>query len=245
MEGEIPRAGLTGLALLLASTSFIAAPALAQRPTPLPLPPLGGHIEIGPRGNLIMITYGPDQKPIVTVLLWAALLRGLLTAKDQLAPVDAASTTIGSQATILASGLALSTATPSSTSFSDPSGGAAILAGDNVANDGLIEAQLGSVVLAGTRTVTLDFTGDGMLSFAAGTAPAGSARAGTVLLTAAAAKNVLDNVINTSGIIEATSAANVNGSIVFTASSSDMVMSGTLDASGKSAAEEAVKFARQ
>ena len=39
-----------------------------------------------------------------------------------------------------------------------------------------------------------------------------------MLLTAAAAKSVLDNVINTSGIIEATSVANVNGKIVLVAS---------------------------
>ncbi len=39
-----------------------------------------------------------------------------------------------------------------------------------------------------------------------------------MLLTAQAAKGVIDNVINTSGIVEATSVASVNGQIVLSAS---------------------------
>ena len=106
------------------------------------------------------------------------------------------------------------------------SGGSAVLSGAQVTNQGLIEAQLGSVVLAGAKTFTVDFQGDKLLSFqvtgavdqrptAADGAPAKalvtnagtvSAAGGTVLLTARAAKNIIDNVINSTGIVEATSA---------------------------------------
>ena len=86
-------------------------------------------------------------------------------------------------------------------------------------------------MLAGTETFTLDFAVDGLSRFAAATAPVANVPAGTtalvenggtidapggtVLLTAAAAKGVLDNVINTSGIIEATSVANVEARSTF------------------------------
>ncbi|HEY6477009.1 MAG TPA: filamentous hemagglutinin N-terminal domain-containing protein, partial [Polyangia bacterium] len=131
-------------------------------------------------------------------------------------------------------------------------GGSAILAGDAVKNDGVITAALGTVVLGAAKTYTVDFTGDGLLRFAV-TAPVDqvapgtkalvensgtlSAPGGTVLLTGAAAKGVIDNVINTSGIIEATSVASVNGQIVLSGTGGGTLVSGTLDASGKGAGE--------
>ena len=131
-------------------------------------------------------------------------------------------------------------------------GGAAILAGERVKNDGVIAAEFGTVVLAGAKTYTVDFAGDGLLKFAVTTPvdalPAGarslvensgtiSARGGTVLLTAAAAKGVIANVINTSGIIEATSVAAVNGKIVLSGSGGGTEVAGALDASGRGAGE--------
>ncbi len=108
-------------------------------------------------------------------------------------------------------------------------------------------------MLAGAKTYTVDFTGDGMLKFAAITGsvdqvPAGTkslvdnsgtleAPGGLVLMTAQAAKGVLDNVINTSGLVEATTAQNVNGTIVLSATGGAATVSGTLDASGKGAGE--------
>ncbi|MCH3843151.1 hypothetical protein LZC30_09500, partial [Campylobacter jejuni] len=82
------------------------------------------------------------------------------------------------------------------------------------------EAKLGRVALAGAKTVTVDFHGDGLLSFDATSTVnelpkdadgkpvsalvtnAGVIRAdgGTVLLTARAVKGVIDNVVNTDGI---------------------------------------------
>jgi trimeric autotransporter adhesin len=102
--------------------------------------------------------------------------------------------------------------------------------------------------VAGASTYAVDFAGDGLLSFAitSGSAASGtlvdnkgtvSAQGGLVLLTAQAAKSVLDNVINTSGIVEATSAANVNGKIVLSAVDGGTAVSGRLDASGKGAGQ--------
>jgi len=105
------------------------------------------------------------------------------------------------------------------------SGGSVVLAGARVDNQGLIEAQLGTVVLGGAKTFAVDFQGDKLLSFQVTSAvdqrptdangsPANalvtnegtvSASGGTVLITARAAKNIIDNVINSSGIVEATS----------------------------------------
>jgi filamentous hemagglutinin family protein len=44
-------------------------------------------------------------------------------------------------------------------------GGYAVLAGERVDNRGVIEAELGSVVLAGVKTYALDFHGDRLLRF--------------------------------------------------------------------------------
>jgi filamentous hemagglutinin family protein len=138
------------------------------------------------------------------------------------------------------------------------SGGSVVLAGAHVSNEGLIQADLGTVVLGGAKTFAIDFQGDKLLSFQV-TAPVDqapanadgtpvsalvsnsgtiSASGGTVILTARAAKNVIDNVINSSGIIQATSASVVNGEIVLDGGTVGAVtVTGSLDASGKGAGE--------
>jgi filamentous hemagglutinin family protein len=132
-------------------------------------------------------------------------------------------------------------------------GGFAVLAAAAVENTGRIVANGGTVVLAGTPTFAVDFHGDGLLNFAAtglvDRAPAGAAAlvdnsgaidaaGGRVLLTARAARDVLDNVINTSGIVVATTAQMVNGEIVIDGGDNGIVnVSGMLDASGRGAGE--------
>jgi filamentous hemagglutinin family protein len=125
-------------------------------------------------------------------------------------------------------------------------GGSVVLSGSRVANDGLIEADLGQVVLAGTETFSVDFSGDNLLRFAVkgpvatesadplvSNAGKIAAAGGKVLLTARAARDVLDGVINSSGIIEATTASMQNGVIVLDAGpNGSAVISGNLDASG-------------
>ena len=132
-------------------------------------------------------------------------------------------------------------------------GGFAVLAAASVQNTGRIVASGGTVVLAGTRTFTVDFHGDGLLSFAATglveQAPSGAsalvensgvieANGGRVLMTARAARNVLDNVINTTGIVVAQTAQMVNGEIVIDGGDNGIVsVNGLVDASGRGAGE--------
>ncbi|MGE5268201.1 MAG: filamentous hemagglutinin N-terminal domain-containing protein, partial [Thiohalocapsa sp.] len=101
--------------------------------------------------------------------------------------------------------------------------GLAALVGPGVANNGVITARLGKVVLGGAQTYTLDFYGDGLIKFDVGStvgrvplgrdgkplaslvANAGriDAAGGTVLLTADAAAGLLSNVIDMPGTINA------------------------------------------
>src|SRR5712691_10026608 len=101
------------------------------------------------------------------------------------------------------------------------------------ANNGVISAKLGKVVLAGAETYTLDFYGDGLIKFDVGSAvtsvPLGrngkpvtslvsnaglvDAPGGTVLLTADAASGLLSNVIDMPGRISARSVAATSGAV--------------------------------
>ncbi len=96
-----------------------------------------------------------------------------------------------------------------------------------VKNAGLIQANLGKVVLAaGNETATVDLYGDGLVSLAytdkndallsenTGTI---NAQSGKVLMSAAQAKDVVDQVVNMGGVVNATSASLVNGNIVLSA----------------------------
>ena len=130
-------------------------------------------------------------------------------------------------------------------------GGFAVLSAAAVENKGTIVAQGGTVVLAGTPTFTLDFFGDGLLKFAStGTvtqAPTGAnalvdnsgtvqANGGRVLMTARAARDVINNVINVTGIVEARSARIENGEIVIDGGENGTtVVAGRLDVSGNEA----------
>ncbi|ALM84350.1 filamentous hemagglutinin N-terminal domain-containing protein [Bordetella sp. N] len=140
--------------------------------------------------------------------------------------------------------------------------GLAALVAPAVQNSGVIEAKLGKVALAGARTFTVDFQGDGLLSFDAtsvvSNAPkdangkavgalvsnTGVIRAdgGTVLMTARAVKDVVDNVINTDGIVSAKSVGTRNGKIVLSGGDAGSVnVAGTLDVSGANAGEQGGK----
>lgn len=128
------------------------------------------------------------------------------------------------------------------------SGGYAVLSAAAVENDGVIQAKLGSVVLAGATAFTVDFTGDGLLQYAvtqgvnsspgtqtlveqAGTI---TADGGQVLLTARAAKGVIQHVINMDGVIEANGVARtINGKLVVGAITLDGGSSGDIGISGQ------------
>ena len=115
------------------------------------------------------------------------------------------------------------------------SGGFAALVAPGVRNAGTITATLGTVSLAAGNAFTLDFYGDRLITLAVNDQIAGavkdvqtgqtlkslvsnsgklSANGGRVELTAAAARAVVDSVINNTGVIEANSIGTKNGMIV-------------------------------
>ena len=121
------------------------------------------------------------------------------------------------------------------------SGGMVALIGGQVANDGVIRASAGTVALAAAETFTLDFDGDGLLHFAAesvlrqsgGVEQSGEITAETVLLTSRTAEEVLNNVVNLSGVVRAVGASGAGGRILLHAGNSGISrVSGTADASG-------------
>mgnify|MGYP001551398294 FL=1 len=130
-------------------------------------------------------------------------------------------------------------------------GGSIVLAGPVVSNGGLIEADLGTVTLAGTEAFTVDFQGDNLIRFtmaapetsanpqqlAVSNSGKISANGGHVVMTVRAAQSVASSVINNTGMVEANSVHNENGTIVLDAGDGQANVSGTLDASGKDAGQ--------
>jgi len=127
-------------------------------------------------------------------------------------------------------------------------GGYVALLGATVSNEGTIVAKLGTVALAAGNAFTLDVAGDGLLNVAVnqGAVDAlvqngGMIRAdgGQVLLTAQSAGNLLQSAVNNTGVIQAQTVENRNGTIRLLADmqSGTVSASGTLDASGTGAGQ--------
>src|SRR6266540_4638062 len=144
------------------------------------------------------------------------------------------------------------------------SGGFAALVAPGVRNSGTITATLGTVALASGNSFTLDMYGDRLITLSVNDQVASKvidvatgkpltslvtndgrirANGGRVELTAAAARTVVDSVINTSGVIKANSIGHRNGLIVLSAATGaskpqgapaqTIKISGTLSAAGK------------
>src|SRR5438105_1158388 len=144
------------------------------------------------------------------------------------------------------------------------SGGFAALVAPGVRNSGTITATLGTVALVSGNGFTLDLYGDKLITLAVSDYIASNdvdvatgrplkslvtnegkirANGGRVELTAAAARVVVDSVINTSGVIKANSIGRHNGMIVLSAATGaskptgaatqSINISGTLAAAGK------------
>ena len=116
--------------------------------------------------------------------------------------------------------------------------GIAAFVAPHVRNEGVITARLGRVALGAGTGFTLDLYGDGLIKFEAGDeisetlmdasgAPRTalvenegdiSAAGGKVLLTAAAAREVVNQSVNISGVVRAESVHNVNGVITLSGS---------------------------
>jgi filamentous hemagglutinin family protein len=141
-------------------------------------------------------------------------------------------------------------------SITAANGGFAALVAPGVRNSGTISATLGTVTLAAGNTFTLDFYGDRLITLGINDAIAANvidvatgkplkslianegtlkANGGRVELTAAAARQIVDSVINTSGVIEANTIGQNKGMIVL----------GAATASGKpdGAPKQTVKIA--
>ena len=138
-----------------------------------------------------------------------------------------------------------------------PHGYAAFL-GAGVRNEGVVQANLGSVVLASGSGVTLDMRGDDLIGFVVTDAVSGGvvgpsgeslasyvsnsgtlqADGGMVALSARAASDVIKSVVNTDGIIRANTFEERNGEIYLTGGDQGIVsVSGTVDASGTGAGQ--------
>src|SRR5512133_805971 len=127
-------------------------------------------------------------------------------------------------------------------------GGYVALLGANVSNEGVISARLGTVALAAGNAMTLDVAGDGLLNVALNQGLANAlvrngglirADGGQVLLTAQAVGNLLQSVVNNTGVIQAQTIDTRNGAIRLLGDmqSGTVNLSGTLDASGTGAGQ--------
>ena len=131
------------------------------------------------------------------------------------------------------------------------------LVAPHVENNGVIRANMGKVTLASGDTFVYDFNGDKLINVAFSdenttrkqiTKNAGNIQAngGQVLITAGAAREVVDSLVTNTGVIEARSIGTKNGKIVLSASGSNgttksgtatVLNEGTLDVSGVAAGE--------
>jgi filamentous hemagglutinin family protein len=102
------------------------------------------------------------------------------------------------------------------------------LVAPTVENNGVIEARLGKVTLAGTDRVTLDLAGDGLISIDVDNEFNGkvvntgtiTADGGTIVLTASRARNSVENSIVNTGTLRANAVSNRNGRIILSAGGS-------------------------
>lgn len=120
--------------------------------------------------------------------------------------------------------------------------GLAAFVAPTIKNSGRISATAGKVVLASGEKVTLDLYGDKLVEITANDALANAlidnsgtieAAGGLVVLSAQAAKNAVDNVINMNGIIDVSSVSVKGGKIVLGGGKQGTVkVAGTLKADG-------------
>nr|WP_314487130.1 YDG domain-containing protein [uncultured Pseudomonas sp.] len=126
-------------------------------------------------------------------------------------------------------------------------GGYVAFVGNKVENQGTIKTPGGATALGAGSEVTLSFTGDKLVNLQVdkstlqGLAQNGGliqADGGAVVMSAGAKDAVLASVVNNTGIVQARSVQNVNGTIVLGGGAESVVSnSGTLDASGRNPGE--------
>ena len=209
----------------------------------------------------------------------ASQIFGKLTSNGQIILVNAAGIHFGSGAMVNVGSMIASTADITNANFlagkfifniASAYGGSIInegnisaanyglvaLLGTSVINHGLIQAELGNIVLASGNKFTLDFNGDQLINFSIDEAANGAgvdangkkvamgvtsdgvvlADGGKILVSAQQAEGVLDNVINMAGVAQAQSVNEQNGEIILDGGSNGSVLvAGVLNAAGTTA----------
>jgi len=127
-------------------------------------------------------------------------------------------------------------------SITAANGGYVALLGNHVSNQGTIVAQLGSVALGAGNAVTLNFNGNSLVSLQVDQSTLNNlaengglirADGGMVIMTAGAKDALLASVVNNTGVIEARTVENHNGTITLLGgmTAGQVNVGGTLDAS--------------
>ncbi|MGB6261428.1 MAG: filamentous hemagglutinin N-terminal domain-containing protein, partial [Rhodanobacter sp.] len=127
------------------------------------------------------------------------------------------------------------------------SGGSVALVGGSVANDGVILANYGSINLDGAEHAVLDFDGNGLINIQitgelkqrlddkeAAVSNSGTLKAegGTVVLQASAAKDLFTNLVNNSGVIDASGISTDGGVVRLVGNGGNVQSSGSVAATG-------------
>jgi filamentous hemagglutinin family protein len=171
---------------------------------------------------------------------------GLLIGKDAQVNVGSliATSTDGSDSDLLAGKFTQAgkqnAAVVNNGAITAASGGVVALVAPNVTNRGTVNAKLGTVALGAANKFTVDFTGDGLVSFAAQgdvNAKASAVNSGllsgaNVSMTAHAANGIATGVVTMSGMIMAQGARDVGGTIYLDAGNGTLTTTGTLNAAG-------------
>lgn len=121
-------------------------------------------------------------------------------------------------------------------------GGYVALLGAGVTNQGDVVAQKGTVALAAGRSLTLDMAGDRLLSVSVDEGTVNAlvenggllqADGGRVIMTTQAASSLMSNAVNNTGVVQARTLENRNGTILLLGGMQNgtMQVGGTLDAS--------------
>jgi filamentous hemagglutinin family protein len=133
-------------------------------------------------------------------------------------------------------------------SITTPDGGYVAFIGNRVSNHGIIGTPTGGVALGAGSDVTLSFAGNSLVNMQVNQSTLDNlvenggliqADGGAVILTSGAKDAVLASVVNNTGIIQARTVENIDGTIVLGGGQQSTVSNGgTLDASGLASGQQ-------
>jgi filamentous hemagglutinin family protein len=118
--------------------------------------------------------------------------------------------------------------------------GTVALVAPNVSNFGIVRAKFGTVALGAGNRFTVDFNGDGLVTFAtqgdvngnASVTNTGRISGATVSMTAHAAEGLATGVVNAGGVIEARGEHQAGGIVTLDAGNGSLTTRGMIDAAG-------------